>query len=580
MKKYLIFLTIFLISFFSIKNVKAATNLGKVFIDENVLNNSIVQINNYNGSNENMIIYKNQLLEYMNIQEDEDYFIYINYSYKTIDGYKWKKTTEWEKEPGLYLGTINTSKDYIYGNFQINFNAYVKNENKLINSYKIYYENTSSYNMGTKMKNSDTYYIQKYDPFLKGNFQSDKESGNNNYIVDEEYTFVNEFLNHYYESSIDIKLTYNNDKIARSKLDYYFDELGITNEEEKIDITSYKLGDILFDSSGSNTWGENNIKFNDSINTEDISRIEIEFKIPSNDFNFEFKGFLLTNNYGLSEPFIESRQYLYDEEKEITRIERNNNDWYYPYPEDQELKNYKKLDFEYILGINEGVSLKYIIDVYDYSDILAINFSTNINFEIKYYYKQEESNYYKIIEMNDIKGLYLIPKVIDSDIISNIYTFGNYKVSFYDIKDNQNWKELEVKELSDGKGSIQKKFNYNDYYKMLYIENKNYNTKEDNDYYIKFDTRYYNHSIKEDEFSNVEITNPNTNETITINWDSQEKEKDLNSFIDYIKKIFNSKSFSESFSNVYELIRQSSIGIYIFIIIVSSIVILVIKSMK
>ena len=65
MKKYLIFLTIFLISFFSIKNVKAATNLGKVFIDENVLNNSIVQINNYNGSNENMIIYKNQLLEYV-----------------------------------------------------------------------------------------------------------------------------------------------------------------------------------------------------------------------------------------------------------------------------------------------------------------------------------------------------------------------------------------------------------------------------------------------------------------------------------------------------------------------------------
>lgn len=310
MKKYLLLLVSLLTStIFFVNGVSAKThiNLGRVYIDYKVLENGIKTFNSYDGNIENMIQYKNNLFEYMNVQSDEDYIIFINVNYKIIEGYKWKKNINFEKEPGLYFGSYSNS---IKNNqLRINFNAYVKDKNPIINYFYIPYETTSTGTAGQIYKKDNVYFIQKENNFLSAYF----DNNSNNYLAIKE-NVINKLF-HYYESSLDLKFTIDKDLITKGFYDYGFDEVVITDEELKLDLKTYKENDIMFKSNGQNTW--ENISPEISITTKEKKYTDDKKELLYHSVNINFSIFN-------TEKYIYQYRTSFNNDQNWTTLQENN----------------------------------------------------------------------------------------------------------------------------------------------------------------------------------------------------------------------------------------------------------------
>lgn len=219
------------------------------------------------------------------------------------------------------------------------------------------------------------------------------------------------------------------------------------------------------------------------------------------------------------------------------------------------------------------------VDVYNYEGSINLNFISNLNYEIEYEYKTEIEDYLTTINMKNYAALVLIPKVKNletnalTSIQSDIYLSGIYDIEL--------WEDVESKNVLYRKSNYSYNVfsHYQDYHYLnaiLYFINKSIG---DGSYYITFDSRYYNYTVKGYLSEEVEINNPNTNENINIGdisdlfeyGISESNKFTFNSFLRPIKFVF------ESISNFYNNYCPTIVQQFYYLIFMFFVVLVVIK---
>lgn len=287
--------------------------------------------------------------------------------------------------------------------------------------------------------------------------------------------FTNTYINYYVPKNLDTDYSWN-----------YYSKIKILD-------TVYESYSILY--------SPRNI-YNQDIDCSDKSKIIVEFDAPLDEdylFDFDFK-IKTDKSSNLPTPTMRSDKDSNIHIEEImNKIETDNG---YEY------------SGKFGLDVVKNNKFKFVIDVKNYKNILNLYFETNLNYEVSYVYDKDDDNYYKSINMKDIYGLYLMPKTLSNENMQAIYLKGRYDIEFrknytdngYDVEDkfiDYSNEILEVKSLG------------NEYNNLIYFVNLDYSNGDD-DYYIKFDTRYYNYTIKEYAYSSPEIENPNTGDVIQL----------------------------------------------------------------
>lgn len=606
MKKYLLLLVSLLTStIFFVNGVSAKThiNLGRVYIDYKVLENGIKTFNSYDGNIENMIQYKNNLLEYMNVQSDEDYIIFINVNYKIIEGYKWKKNINFEKEPGLYFGSYSNSiKNNQLG---INFNAYVKDKNPIINYFYIPYETTSTGTAGQIYKKDNVYFIQKENNFLSAYF----DNNSNNYLAIKE-NVINKLF-HYYESSLDLKFTIDKDLITRGFYDYGFDEVVITDEELKLDLKTYKENDIMFKSNGQNTW--ENISPEISITTKEKKYSEDNKELLYHSVNINFSIFdtdkyiyqyRTSFNNDQNWTTLQDNNYifksLYNQTLYVRILQADNGELItsstFSFTKITEDEKYSLPELTYninvpkscymMIGANKEIVCKNL-DVkiknynnlgkyiWEYSEDNKATFTTAYSDDFTLYYDTNKTIYFRLRDVStgeEIKYETITVAGITTDITSigpyidfsgkfmekefyyelttYFYNYDSELYNYYYSTDRNNWIEITTDDVE-----LYSVRSTNKTYKFI----KNF--YEDTTIYVKVEDKSNNYI---------------TAATFKITSFSQ-----ANSPKGIIKTMYNifkgNESIFNKFNEVYDSLRSNKIGTYIFLVFITSIIILLIK---
>lgn len=500
MKKWLVYLIIFFSLFYLVDNVKAES-VGSLQLDYSTFD-LIKPLSSYSSSEYDIETAKQAVINKLNIDsETEDYIIVC--SGTALYGYKWTKDTIFSYYPGLTFGAYNSSttdnKLYLFFYFQSN-------------STDVLYVN---YDMSTST-------LSSLSTVKNGNMLANFRMINGGNVLNGIYQNDGSKVIKYFESSFDI--SYNTYGMSNK----YYGPITICD-----DTLCYQFyeGDILLKANGDLNIGPNEYTYENIIDTTDISKIEINFKVPQNE-NFSFDLELLTqfSDYYLAKPYLQM-QSIYGEDTilqiddflgEITKVEATDEIGIELY----EYSGSFGLDFD------SQNYLKLIFDTSNYVDDLYIKFTSSLDYEINYIYKIDEIEYSKTIMMNNKYGLYLIPKTINSDNFTNIFINGKYNIQVRNNYDDEENYEVLATYENYYKPNFQYKFSVNNYKNLIYFENLNYSTDIDDSYYITFDTRYFNYAIKEFIYDSPTIVNPNTNEEYTINADDTINKN--NSIDDYI----------------------------------------------
>lgn len=544
MRKYLLFLVIFLASTFLITEKVKAANLESIQVNADIFE-LIQPLSSYNG-NSNIETMKEKVMNALNVNLDTEEYLLVMQEGQPLYGYKWNKNTEFLVKPGITFGRLSSNlylmpgmkakTKSIYGvhcspNLSLTTDGTWETHNNLPNGNRII--------NGGSVKN--------------GIYQND---GTKRTI--------------YIESTIDLvfnSLGFN---------DIYYEPITVCDE---LLCYQYYVDDVFMTKDYEYPWGNRTYTYENLIDTVGINKIEFNFKIP-NDKSFDLELLTTFSDIYLSKPYLQIKNSF--NEVEISEIDDFLGEREKVEATDSNGVELYKYSGKFGIDFLDITELKLVFDVSNYIDDLYINFTSSFDFEVNVINTIDELDYYKTIMMNDIYGLYLIPKTLNNDNFSNININGIYNI---EVRNNYHGtEEYDIMETFHdySEPNFQYVFKFDQYNYLIYFENTQYNTEEDNTYYITFDTRYYSYSIKENVYDAPIINNPNTGEEIQLpgNDTIEKLPQDMNGFIKYIEKIFNGKTIKQIFNNIYTIFRKTRLGVYLFVIIVSSLVLLWIKSMK
>ncbi len=233
------------------------------------------------------------------------------------------------------------------------------------------------------------------------------------------------------------------------------------------------------------------------------------------------------------------------------------------------------VDFNNINQLNEGAN----------SSVL-IHFDSSLNFTRKIVYIGEEgssSNYMTEVDFSNKYGVFVIPKVIQNGLESEVYSPLLYsgKELKINVYDTINTSVDPVKSYSDynnlGKawGNFNYLFRFNNKNQIVFFTNPNYLLDREPTK-IRYDTRYFVHSICLSSESCEPIINPNTGEEINVippkntgdgdDLDTIDKIYDsMDKFIDGAKE--KSDYFNQLFDNFFKNMPNwvQSLCIFVFI---------------
>ena len=499
-----IFIGFSLFMFFD--NVKAATTeitLNTAIDQEELLNNFFVTKEEI-GIDET--VFQNAINSF-NIDTDKyDYIIsYRKNSSTSIYLYcwKWEKSSTFEAEPSISFLDYTGNQNMYWFNFVVRFSSG--------KSYEL------SYDIYNDKKGSSFNYISIENNIIGFNYDSNKKLK----YMRSVYRIL--------ETSIDLKMgtsalydyntiSYNPKRIK----DFMIDDGELCY--------SIKKGDIFFDKDLSPSWIPKTHSYEGIIETKDKSKIEINFTIPS-DENFSFDlDFEMDYSYGLlSKPYIEYSvannsniiDFITSDEKSGATDSEGNEIYHIIGKYGQNLTFNQNLK-----------SIKIVLDVSSTIDDIYLKFSSKLNYTFSYEYTVDTNQYFKTIQMEDIYGLYLIPKTLNQDNRSTIYMYGKYDIGMRGI----NEKEYSFKLEKYDKSNFIYDFKNNPFGQLVFFENLGFSNDSDTGYYITFDIRYFSYAIRENPYDEPIINNPNTGEDIKI---------------DFNDSINNSESFSKTVYNIF-----------------------------
>lgn len=324
---------------------------------------------------------------------------------------------------------------------------------------------------------------------------------------------------------------------------------------------------------------QGNYTYENYVNCNGISEITINFLTPINesiDFNLDFKSIFVGND--VSKPYLQ-----YNE-----NISGNNN-----IVIDDFLGNIEQLQatdingnelYQYSGIINDSnwlaiplQNLKIVIDVSNYGDYdYYLKFETNLAFTVSTRSVLEDFNYWTTIDMTDKYGIYLIPKTLNQDVYQTINLVGAYDIqvrSNYISDDNFTMSDFF---LNYTEPNFQYLFSLNDINTLLYFMNCNYVSGTDTGHYITFDSRYFTYAIKESQFQEPVIYNPNTGQDITITDPVDiDDTDDVKSFVKTIQLYLG--KFSELLTYLYNsfppLLKRALTSLFLILIITSAVLI-------
>lgn len=506
MKKYLVFSVIFLTSFLLISNVKAATT-------EITLNTAIDQkelLNNFFVTKEEIGVDETSFqnaIKAFNIDTDKyDYIIAYRKNSSTskiLRCYKWEKTSTFKAEPSISFLDYTGNQNYYWFTFVLK-----------ISSGKSY---TIDYELVNNKLDWSINYVPIENDIVAFNYDSNKKLKYNRSA----YRIL--------ETSIDLKIgTSASSDFSSSGYNPKRIKSFMVDDGELC--YSINKGDIFFDKDLSPSWIPKTHSYEGIIETKDKSKIEINFTIPS-DENFSFDlDFEMDYSYGLlSKPYIEYSvannsniiDFITSDEKSGATDSEGNEIYHIIGKYGQNLTFNQNLK-----------SIKIVLDVSSTIDDIYLKFSSKLNYTFSYEYTVDTNQYFKTIQMEDIYGLYLIPKTLNQDNRSTIYMYGKYDIGMRGI----NEKEYSFKLEKYDKSNFIYDFKNNPFGQLVFFENLGFSNDSDTGYYITFDIRYFSYAIRENPYDEPIINNPNTGEDIKI---------------DFNDSINNSESFSKTVYNIF-----------------------------
>lgn len=400
----------------------------------------------------------------------------------------------------------------------------------------------------------------------------------------------------YYDTNMEINIIYQYHDIIGD----YFKYLTFNNDTTK----KYVRNDII---SGHNKWiSDLTYEYEDTIhvhadeNSLGISKIIFDFKIPDNlnyrdtyDFELDIEADgqhsdestpkpYLTYGSNYNDEFINQVIDVLDSCSEYEAM--NQVETYVNCTGSVDINMIYHNENDYIRMIIDFGSMNFWGDYY-------LKFESTLDYEISYITKDEEWDYWAYIDMHNKYGLYLIPKVLNNDLYITMDLLGEYKLYYLE---NYNDPNSHVIDYGIKDKSFTRIYNFNNLNQALKFENTMYGKTENDDHYIddtywniRIDTRYFNYVVLDTPYNNEEIINPNTNEkTTTSNIDeviktSENYEVSTDDFFKIINQANKNNGISNIINDIYNTIRKDyKLGTYFLIIIVSSIILLVLKSLK
>lgn len=551
MKKYLIYLVLFFSIFFIVNSKVLAATSWTVDIDTVndffITEEEVSQLEGFNQTYYNRV--KTKINE---IKDTYDYVAIYNPGNNSIDIYYWLKTKNFK----VYFNFLNSNQYWNYVTLNVNYGT-KKNGNYSFNyeQYRIDSSTINSSNISNFTKTLRNYSIVN-NKFL--DYRAD------NYKI--------------LFSSQDIYFTSNTTKI---------DNVYLKNSDD--DTFGPLVEDQVLYNNMKNVYTPDYFELNEMIDCNNLGRIEINFDIPVREsFIWDLYNFDVEYVEKLEQPTI--RYYYVRDGVEVILPFGENEDLLAEDINGKEIFHYFMKDVEWEIGSPEDADLigydylKIVIDVEDYNNDLTLNLKSSHKMTLNTYTKEQalSGTNYTTVDLTGKYGIYLIPK-IQSDTMSKIYLDGDFNIKLYEAFDSR------VSMIDDNRTPLKEYKNYaSNIYNYIYEYNRRYmlyfiNKEYDNDNYyteIKFDSNVFNYAIKEGPFDMPEITDPNTGETFQIIEDDSFEDIDSNqTFLNNLEKIDN-KVLKEIFSNIYLLFKKGGLGSYLFIIIISSIIILIIKSMQ
>lgn len=604
MKKFLIFLILFT-SIFIVGNAKAITSIDN--FDFTVYNSDFT------------FPYKTEELGTYEDNYNRAYQYYLDNCQGIYDSYIIDKT----------------GYGYGFGDNQVNLLCFNKSDNAWIPSVEMYYNQDSSiwlnYRIEIFKPNNNNYIVQHFYntsstnsySYNQFNFDLYNYEKINNKTLSKESGIIDTNIKFYFNSN-----QYEKGKYAINSFIY--------------DGKTYTVGDLIYE-SGSFVGNKPTITFSKTENTENVNDTELvtsvdlnvkfssidnekyiyRYKIlPSENWttmtltskdNFDIH---LTSNTSVVVEILDL------ETKEIVTSATYTIDSIYDI--DVSISITKKEDLNCIANYNNTqVETCANLDIY----------FSYINFD-KYYYQYsiDNGNNYIDIKSDDIKNNifnyilnneYLIVRVIDKttkvEKAINTYTFSkfqeipkepyiNFEIYYtfdmcaedeigtticvnYEMMKSDKFNEIdknkvEIKNMSAT--LFVKIYNYNENYNYYYYDDTGGCIKITKSLLKNDGYSYYYTSI--DLYSNVQVTvdihDENNNYlksyTYTVNgFENEKKETTFESMLEKIKSIFkNDNNIFDYFNTIYTKLRDSKIGTYLYFVIISSIILLIINALQ
>lgn len=233
--------------------------------------------------------------------------------------------------------------------------------------------------------------------------------------------------------------------------------------------------------------------------------------------------------------------------------------------------------------VDETQELNYFYLYYDVSDISGIvnlSVQSTAPFEIEYTYLEDYTDTYVTLNLNGYSGLLLYP-IVNNYNGDYPFKLNNANINIYQYYDGS--LVGYYKNITSTNYSIGAIENY-DRNRYFLIENN----KKNEDSYISFSTKYFYYQLVENTNESIEITNPNTKEDEIINSIDISQNmtyfmndvSNVNGMLDFIKNNNNLDTIFSKFTDVWNSFKSDGkIYIYLMLVITTSIIILIIKSM-
>lgn len=598
MKKYLVFSVIFLTSFILISNIKAATT-------EITLNTAINQeelLNNFFSTKEEIGVDETSFqnaIKAFNIDTDKyDYIIAYRKNSSTskiLRCYKWEKTSTFKAEPSISFLDYTGNQNYYWFAFVIS-----------ISSGKSY---TIDYELVNNKLDWSTSYISTENNIVAFNYDSNKKLKYNRSA----YRIL--------ETSIDLKIgTSASSDFSSSGYNPKRIKSFMVDDGELF--YSINKGDIFFDKDLSPSWVTPKIP--------EITFKEVEKKYDDKEEN------LLYHKIGINFSIYDTEKYIYFYRTSLQKenwVSILNNDFEYIAFSDQTLyvavidrqkyeesaENGQELVFDYIAtatytfdklsnvipdlnfsddipdscymtlnGKKEVVCKNLNIEISNYNDLNKYlweysignseNFKPTYSDKFTLYLDDNVTIYFRLLDRENNKYI-KYSTYNTSGITTNLSSIGPYvnlhgeykeKEYYYEVTvyyynydsnlynyyysvDREKWTEIEPSSLQNYSSNSTNQTYYNQY-----------NIYQDCNFYLK-----------------IEDKNGNFVKAATLTIDSFSKNNSPKSVLKNIKNIFDGKTgIFEKVNGIYNVIRNSKVGVYIFIVISGSIIILLIKGIR